>query len=69
MALVCVRDTGPGPDDVEAFVVLSPDMLREVSDPLKGLGRLFFRVPRMYLLQDPDICPGLTAESFWSGDQ
>lgn len=67
MALVCVQPTGPGPEDTEAFVVVSPEQLKEVSNPDKTeLTALFFRVPRSKLLEDPELCPGLTPESFWS---
>jgi hypothetical protein len=67
MALVCVRNTGPGPEDVEAFVIRSPEELTRMSNPdTYGLQRLFFRVLRSKLLEDPEICPGLTPESFWS---
>lgn len=67
MALVCVREIGEGPDGVEAVVVLSPEQLKEISDPVKhGITRLFFKVQRSKLLEDPELCPGLSPESFWS---
>lgn len=68
MVLVCVRAIDKNPDNLESFVILSPEQLRDASHPSKGFTRLFFKIPRACLLKDPDICLGLTAESFWSED-
>lgn len=65
LALVCVTATGEGPEGTEAVVVISPEELRKCSHPGHGMGRLFFKVPKAKLLDDPEVCPGLTAESFW----
>lgn len=68
LAIVVVRAKGIRPDDdTEAFVVQSPDELRELADPRgdNSMARLFFNIPRNVLIES-GICPGLTAESFWS---
>lgn len=66
MALVCVRAANQDAE-TEGIVMLNPEQLRDYSNPDKhGVLRLFFRVPKAKLLDDPDICPGLTADSFWS---
>jgi hypothetical protein len=47
-----------------AYVILRPedadDMYSEEQNPV-----LFFAIPRSVLLADPELCPGLTLES-WS---
>lgn len=66
IALVCVRATGTS-GATEGAVILSPEELKEASNPNNGLGRLFFRVPVATLLRD-GACPGLTPDMFWKPD-
>lgn len=68
MALVCVYLVSDGEDRfTEAAVILSEREVDEVhaTREVSNYPRLFFLVPRYALLKSPDICPGLTAES-WS---
>ena len=57
MALVMVRGSG------EVLVVLSSEELREISSPSHGLARLFFRVPKIILVQS-GIVPNLRLTSW-----
>lgn len=68
LAVVCVEEFEDNAKErhTHGFVITAPDYLATVVDPgVSPFRRLFFRVPRKSLLENPDVCPGLTADS-WS---
>lgn len=68
LAVACVEEYEDEQQErhTRGFVITDQDYLATIVDPgVSPFRRLFFRVPRKTLLDNPDVCPGLTADS-WS---